>query len=61
MERGRNDGDHDGYVPPCPSGGRTHRYGFVLYALDPVVNTPGLSKAGLLAAIRGHVLAKGAS
>jgi Raf kinase inhibitor-like YbhB/YbcL family protein len=59
VERGRNDNDHDDYVPPCPPGDRTHRYGFVLYALDTVVNTAGLSKAGLLKAIRGHVLAKG--
>ena len=59
VERGRNDNDRDDYVPPCPPGGRAHRYGFVLYALDTAVNTAGLSKAGLLAAIRGHVLAKG--
>ena len=59
IERGRNDGDHDGYVPPCPPGGGIHRYGFVVYALDTMVSTPGLSKARLLTAIRGHVLAKG--
>jgi Raf kinase inhibitor-like YbhB/YbcL family protein len=59
IERGSNDDGHDGYVPPCPPGGRTHRYEFVLYALDTVVHTPGLTKAALFAAIRGHVLAKG--
>lgn len=59
VERGRNDDDRDDYVPPCPPGRRTHRYGFVLYALDTVVNTTGLSKADLLVAVRGHLLAKG--
>ncbi|HEY6514631.1 MAG TPA: YbhB/YbcL family Raf kinase inhibitor-like protein [Steroidobacteraceae bacterium] len=60
IERGSNDDGRDGYVPPCPAGGRTHRYQFVVYALDTVVNAPGLTKAALFAAIRGHVLAKGA-
>jgi Raf kinase inhibitor-like YbhB/YbcL family protein len=59
IERGSNDDGHDGYFPPCPPGGTTHRYDFVLYALDTMVSTPGLSKAALFAAIRGHVLAKG--
>ena len=59
IERGSNDDGHDGYVPPCPPGGRTHHYQFVIYALDTVVNAPGLTKAALFAAIRGHVLAKG--
>jgi hypothetical protein len=59
IERGSNDDGHDGYVPPCPPGGRSHRYQFVVYALDTVVNTPGLTKAALFAAIRGHVLARG--
>jgi hypothetical protein len=59
IERGSNDDGHEGYVPPCPPGGRTHRYEFVLYALDTVVHAPGLTKAALFAAIRGHVLAKG--
>jgi Raf kinase inhibitor-like YbhB/YbcL family protein len=59
IERGSNDDGHEGYFPPCPPGGATHRYDFVLYALDTVVNAPGLSKAALFTAIRGHVLAKG--
>jgi len=59
VERGSNDDGQDGYVAPCPPGGRTHRYEFVLYALDTVVSAPGLTKTALLAAIRGHVLAKG--
>lgn len=59
IERGTNDDGHDGYVPPCPPGGRTHRYAFVVYALDTLVPTPGLTKAALFKAIGGHVLAKG--
>lgn len=59
IEQGSNDDGHDGYVPPCPPGGRTHRYEFVVYAVDTVLNTPGLTKAALFAALRGHVLAKG--
>jgi Raf kinase inhibitor-like YbhB/YbcL family protein len=32
---GGNDGDGDGYVPPCPpEGDGPHRYEFTLYALD---------------------------
>lgn len=59
IERGRNDDDQEGYVPPCPPGGATHRYAFVVYALGTWVHAPGLSKPKLLAAIRDHVLAKG--
>jgi Raf kinase inhibitor-like YbhB/YbcL family protein len=59
IEQGRNDDGHDGYFPPCPPGGATHRYDFAVYALDRVVNTPGLSRAALFSAISGHVLAKG--
>lgn len=59
IERGRNDDDQEGYVPPCPPGGATHRYAFVVYALGTLVNAPGLSKPRLLAAIRDHVLGKG--
>lgn len=41
---------------PCPPIGR-HRYFFKLYALDAVLGPlPDASKAGLLAAMKGHVL-----
>lgn len=41
---------------PCPPVGR-HRYFFKLYALDAVLGPlPDASKAGLLAAMKGHVL-----
>lgn len=57
--QGKNDFRKTGYGGPCPPGG-THRYVFTLYALDSDVKLPaGATKAQLLGAIRGHVLAEG--
>ena len=54
---GKNDADGIGYTGPYPPIGR-HRYFFKLYALDqPVRLTEGHTKADLLRAIEGHVLA----
>ncbi|GAA0708676.1 YbhB/YbcL family Raf kinase inhibitor-like protein [Dokdonella soli] len=54
---GMNDWDRTGYGGPCPPIGR-HRYFHKLYALDTVLPDLGrLSKAQLLKAIEGHVLA----
>ena len=48
-----------GYGGPCPPGG-THRYYFKVYALDAVLDLePGATKAQLLAAMEGHILAEG--
>lgn len=56
--QGENDGGRTGYTGPCPPSG-THRYYFHLYALDQELGLPaGLDRAGLEAAIKGHVLAK---
>ena len=51
-----------GYRGPMPPPGHgVHRYYFKLYALDrPLDLEPGASKAELLAAMEGHVLADGA-
>ncbi len=58
-KQGRNDFRRIGYGGPCPPGG-THRYFFKVYALDTVLNLPaGATKAELLKAIEGHVLAQG--
>lgn len=47
-----------GYVPPCPPSG-THRYTFRLYALDTLFLSEALpTKADLLAALQGHILAE---
>jgi len=56
---GINDFRNYGYGGPCPPGG-THRYFFKVYALDTTLNLkPGASKAQVLDAMEGHVLAKG--
>ena len=55
---GRNDRGTTGYVGPCPPIGR-HRYFFKLYALDAAVGARGaITKAELLAAMEGHVVAE---
>jgi hypothetical protein len=57
--QGRNDFRKLGYGGPCPPPGRPHRYVFKLYALDaPTRLGPGMTKADLEAAMRGHVLAQ---
>ena len=56
---GQNDFRKLGYGGPCPPGG-THRYFFKLYALDTQLNLDsGSTKAQLLAAMKGHILAEG--
>lgn len=57
--QGKNDFRKLGYGGPCPPGG-THRYYFKLYALDTRLDlASGSSKAQLLAAMKGHILAEG--
>ncbi len=55
---GNNDWGTPGWRGPCPPIGR-HRYFFKVYALDTELGTPGITKAALLDAMRGHVLAQG--
>jgi len=56
---GINDFRKFGYGGPCPPGG-THRYYFKIYALDTeLMQEPGLTKAELLKAMKGHILAEG--
>ena len=55
---GTNDWSRIGYGGPCPPIGR-HRYFFKLYALDRMLAADQpLTKAGLEAAMKGHVLAQ---
>jgi Raf kinase inhibitor-like YbhB/YbcL family protein len=57
--QGVNDFGEIGYGGPCPSRG-THRYFFKVYALDaPTGLAPGKTKADLLRAMEGHILAQG--
>jgi len=51
-----NSWNNPGYGGPNPPSG-THRYFFILYALDTVLQLPeGSTKANLLNAMRGHIL-----
>ena len=57
--QGKNDFRKTGYGGPCPPSG-THRYVFTLSALDRELGLPpGASRAQLLSAMRGHVVAEG--
>lgn len=50
-------GGTQGYESPCPPHG-SHRYVFKLFALDAALGLPaGVSKARVLEAIEGHLLA----
>ena len=56
---GTNDFGRLGYGGPCPPGG-THRYFFKLYALATELDlASGITKAQLLEAMEGHILAEG--
>lgn len=57
--QGTTDFHRIGYGGPCPPGG-THRYFFKVYALDTGINLDaGATKAQLLKAMEGHLLAEG--
>lgn len=60
LTEGRNDFNHTGYNGPMPPPGHgVHHYHFHLYALDvALLAPPGLTKAQLLEAMRGHILAE---
>ena len=59
-KQGKNDFGNVGYGGPAPPKGNPHRYFFTLYALDVVVDLPpGATKANLLDAMKGHILAEG--
>ena len=59
-KQGLNDFKRTGYGGPCPPPGEAHRYFFKLYALDTATALkPRASKADLLHAMQGHVLAQG--
>ena len=49
-----------GYGGPCPPKGSAHHYHFILHALDKSLGLePGATHAEVVAAIRGHELARG--
>jgi Raf kinase inhibitor-like YbhB/YbcL family protein len=59
-KQGKNDFGDIGYGGPAPPKGKPHRYFFKLYALYVAVDLPpGATKAQLLDAMKGHILAEG--
>ena len=56
-KEGMNDWKRTGYGGPCPPIGR-HRYFFKLYALDNTLELTSPTKAAVLSAMEGHVLAE---
>jgi Raf kinase inhibitor-like YbhB/YbcL family protein len=57
--QGRNDFGSIGYSGPCPPPGASHHYHFVVYALDLTLDlSAGASKAQVLSAMQGHILAQ---
>lgn len=57
---GMNDFGDIGYKGPYPPEGRQHRYFFKVFALDKILKLPErATKADLLKAMEGHILAKG--
>jgi len=57
---GLNSWSRMGYGGPCPPPGKPHRYFFKVYALDTLLGLPaGATKAQILEAMKGHVLAQG--
>ena len=58
--QGKNGWGQVGYRGPAPPPGKPHRYYFTVYALDEALPLEAeLNKDALLAAMEGHVLAKG--
>jgi Raf kinase inhibitor-like YbhB/YbcL family protein len=60
LVQGRNSRGNPGYFGPRPHGGQPHHYHFQLFALDaPLTLAGGADREALLAAMNGHVVAKG--
>ena len=58
--QGRNSRGSSAYFGPRPHGSNPHHYHFQLFALDTALSLPaGATREQLLAAMNGHVLAKG--
>jgi Raf kinase inhibitor-like YbhB/YbcL family protein len=58
--QGRNTRRKAGYFGPRPSGSKPHRYFFQLFALDTRLSLdPDAKRSEIIAALKGHVMAKG--
>lgn len=51
-----NTAGSQGYYPPCPPVGTTHRYMFRLYALDTEIAQSSLTRESIDSAMKGHIL-----
>lgn len=59
-KQGKNDFGKIGYGGPAPPKGKPHRYSFKVYALSENVDlAPGATKAQLVDAMKGRILAEG--
>jgi Raf kinase inhibitor-like YbhB/YbcL family protein len=59
LKEGTNSYGTRGWRGPCPPPGKPHHYSFRVFALDTTLNLPvGASKAELLSAMEGHILAQ---
>jgi Raf kinase inhibitor-like YbhB/YbcL family protein len=57
--QGKNSWGKIGYGGPCPPAGSSHRYYFIIYALDTTLDlAAGATKEKVLAAMDGHVMAQ---
>jgi Raf kinase inhibitor-like YbhB/YbcL family protein len=60
LRQGRNSRGSKGYFGPRPHGSKPHHYHFQLFALDDALSlAAGSKREDLLAAMDGHVIAKG--
>jgi Raf kinase inhibitor-like YbhB/YbcL family protein len=60
MRQGTNGFGKPGYNGPSPPPGQPHRYFFILFALDAVLDLkPGTDREQLMLAMQGHVIGKG--
>ena len=56
---GQNSSKALGYGAPCPPNGQTHTYRFTVYAADTLLELePGATKAEIMQALEGHILAQ---
>jgi len=59
IKQGKNSWGKYGYIGPCPPPGNPHKYYFVVYALDKVIDDPGNNTEEFLQKVKGHVIGKG--
>jgi Raf kinase inhibitor-like YbhB/YbcL family protein len=57
-QQGETSAGSRGYYPPCPPIGTTHRYVFMLYAVDMDITQPIADRDSIDWALTGHTIAK---